>query len=275
LSTSRGRYGFGEDGRCGLGERGGVASRRGWLREGSGATALSEEGASCLRHLVDICDIWVHVGARGHDVVMRALDRVVIRAVDRCVIGVLSAENPDNATVERKEQGSGEAKERGNGNVRERRAGETRERGESGGPLSSVALGLVASVGARTATSATSTSVALVASTSTSVASASTSVPLATSAVTLARLVEHQVHVRDPPALSVPGHGGLQLPGDRVQLMRQKSGVIDQHACRLGEVRVDSSCGRRLPLALEAGLLDLELPVDQVSALLVQHLGIV
>src|SRR5699024_11194957 len=160
-------------------------------------------------------------------------------------------------------QRSGEAKERGNENVRERRAGETREQGESGGPLSSVALRLVASVGARTATSATSatsTSVALVASTSASVASASTSVPLATSAVTLARLVEHQVHVRDPPAPSVPGHGGLQLPGDRVQLMRQKSGVIDQHACRLGEVRVDSSCGRRLPLALEAGLLDLELP---------------
>src|SRR5699024_361252 len=156
---------------------------------------------------------------------------------------------------EREARRSGEAKERGNGNVRERRARETREQGESGGPLSSVALGLVAS-------------------TSASVASASTSVPLATSAVTLARLVEHQVHVRDPPALSVPGHGGLQLPGDRVQLMRQKSGVIDQHACRLGEVRVDSSCGRRLPLALEAGLLDLELPVDQVSALLVQHLGI-
>src|SRR5699024_4832853 len=172
----------GRTGDVASGSGGGVASRRGWLQEGSGATALSEEGASCLRHLVDICDIWVHVGARGHDVVMRALDRVVIRAVDRCVIGVLSTENPDNATVERKEQGSGEAKERGNENVRERRAGETREQGESGGPLSSVALRLVASIGARTATSATSTSVALVASTSASVASASTSVPLATSA---------------------------------------------------------------------------------------------
>src|SRR5699024_12282883 len=102
----------GRTGDVASGSGGGVASRRGWLREGSGATALSEEGASGLRHLVDICDIWVHVGARGHDVVMRALDRVVIRAVDRCVVGVVSSGNADNATAEQKDQARGEATER-------------------------------------------------------------------------------------------------------------------------------------------------------------------
>src|SRR5699024_3831162 len=99
----------GRTGDVASGSGGGVASRRGWLQEGSGATALYGEGAPCLRHLFDICDISVHVGARGHDVFLRSLDWVVIRAVDRCVIGVRSAENPDNATVERKEQGSGGA----------------------------------------------------------------------------------------------------------------------------------------------------------------------